>query len=432
MGRKSAWEDVICFAAVPESVSPNRTSERLRNLGFNVGLASPSAVRFRGSAREFRRRFGVELQPETAGADVVAAQLLRPKETVSSQYPEIDDLVFPSGVAFCRDVSATPLGSPAHTLTLPVGIRDPLRVNPVHAEGHTGRGVRVTMIDSGFWIDHPYFRRHGHKLTKSAFDEVHDKTHGHGTAMLANLLAVAPGAKVSGIALSGTTDQLYALQLAERALPDVVVCCWGTHRRSDPPVDHEQAKVNRLLRAGLEGLAKAGVCVVTAAGNRGQHQSITASSRDVISVGGVNFLGGNLEACDLSLSFDSAVVAGRHVPDVCGLAGSGDGRLIVAPVCPGSWKNRWFSYSGSGPDPRQSGYSCCSGTSSACAQVAGVVALMLSKHPSIRALAPAAKLAEIRRRLARTTPVTAGASATGERAPKACGAGLVNAELACV
>jgi hypothetical protein len=60
--------------------------------------------------------------------------------------------------------------------------------------------------------------------------------------------------------------------------------------------------------------------------------------------------------------------------------------------------------------------------------VAGVIALILSKHPG-------ADLAEIRQRLARAVDVTTGQSAMGDVAgpgpDDATGAGLVDAEEAC-
>ena len=152
----------------------------------------------------------------------------------------------------------------------------------------------------------------------------------------------------------------------------------------------------------------------------------------MIAVGGVHpnypFLSwDDLEASSYASSFDSKLYPGRHVPDVCGLVGrktaQGTAPLIMLPVQPGCALD--LPNTGATND----GWGIFSGTSAACPQVAGVVALMLEKKPG---LSPA----QVKQILINSAAIDVkkGQSANGDVAgpgwDAATGAGLVNAKWA--
>jgi hypothetical protein len=133
----------------------------------------------------------------------------------------------------------------------------------------------------------------------------------------------------------------------------------------------------------------------------------------------------DFEASSYASSFDSHFYPGRHVPDLCGLCGNNvndTAPLIMLPVQPGSTLD--YANTGSTDD----GWGIFSGTSAACPQVAGVVALVLEKDPS---LTPG----DVRTHLIDTAlDIKTGSSAMGDAAGNgpddATGAGLVNAKWA--
>lgn len=150
----------------------------------------------------------------------------------------------------------------------------------------------------------------------------------------------------------------------------------------------------------------------------------------------------DVEASSYASSFDSCLYPGRHVPDVCGLVGkavpcSDPSRrrapLIMLPVQSGCTIDADLAVSGPfgcSPDGTvpDDGWGIFSGTSAASPQVAGVVALMLEKDPT---LTPA----DVKTILKNTaTDVKVGNSAMGDPAgpgpDDATGAGLVNSKWA--
>jgi subtilisin family serine protease len=143
----------------------------------------------------------------------------------------------------------------------------------------------------------------------------------------------------------------------------------------------------------------------------------------------VNYPDLDFEASSYASSFDSTFYPGRQAPDLCGLTGRrvdiggrGFAPSLMLPVQPGSALDAITPSTGAGDD----GWGLFSGTSAACPQVAGVVALLLERDPT---LMPADVKQEL---VGSARDVTTGTTATGDAAgpgpDAATGAGLVDAK----
>jgi len=88
-----------------------------------------------------------------------------------------------------------------------------------HRLGHTGRGVRVGLADTGVG-GQQYFAAHGYRWTGDA-----GQAAAHGTGMAAVLFAVAPDITV--VSARVDNDPVAALQRLENEAVDLVLCSWG-------------------------------------------------------------------------------------------------------------------------------------------------------------------------------------------------------------
>ena len=104
-----------------------------------------------------------------------------------------------------------------------------MKADLAHRAGFTGRGVKVAMVDTG-WYRHPYFIERGYRvnatvLSPGASNPEHDEV-GHGTGESANIFAIAPDAEFTMIKMSpvnSTADFNTAVALR----PDIISCSWG-------------------------------------------------------------------------------------------------------------------------------------------------------------------------------------------------------------
>lgn len=301
----------------------------------------------------------------------------------------------------------------------------------VTADAGRGAGIKVAMIDNGFF-PHPYFAQNHYKLTvldspgvppgSETVDDI-----GHGTAMASNVFALAPDVELIGIKNSPTPSA--AVEVAVESGARILTCSWGWDREQSFPV------LEATLR---DAVVSDGLVLLFASGN-GQ-RAWPGSMPEVLSIGGVyaDLENGNaLQASNYASGFLSDLYPNRLVPDFCGLCGQQpNGIYIPMPTQPGSEKD--MSYGGN-PFPyfdeteKTDGWIVASGTSSAAPQIAGVVALLLE-----RAAQKGKNLSseDIRKLLASSaTAVTTGRNAfhfpASEQVPNiACGYGLVNAQQA--
>jgi serine protease AprX len=269
--------------------------------------------------------------------------------------------------------------------------------------GVTGRGIGVAILDSGI-APHPDLAGRivaavdftggqiGGALVAPADPGGHG-THvaglvaGDGTASGGAYAGVAPGANlidVRVIGASGSTNVstlIAGMQwvLAHRADYNIRVVNLSaggpatTSYRDDP------------LAAAAEVLVFAGITVVVSAGNEGPHdRSITSPGTDpyVITVGGIDDSGTATTADDGLASWSS-----RGVTPVDGLAKPdlvAPGRKVVSLRAPGSTLDlELLDRLVAGLDPLVPAYFRLSGTSMAAPVVAGVVALMLERSPTL-------------------------------------------------
>jgi hypothetical protein len=302
-----------------------------------------------------------------------------------------------------------------------------------HRQKWTGGNAKVAMIDSGFF-PHPFFAYNGYKLVPSASPgagDAEDDASGHGTGECANIFAIAPDCTVYGVK-SGPSAAT-SLETAIALGPDILSNSWGfdvDHQSRDQLKAFDPNFFNELIdiETILADAVQAGIIVVFAAGNG--HRAFPASMPQVIAAGGVTMHeDGSLEASSYASSFVSKLYPDRRVPDLCGIVGSAgpapQKQHIMLPVPP----NSNLDGENFPSNRKKSGWGIFSGTSAACPQLAGAIALM-------RDIRKRATTDEVRTALVKTaTDVTAGRTALADQAAAgndlATGAGLANARSAC-
>jgi serine protease AprX len=259
-----------------------------------------------------------------------------------------------------------------------------MQANKLHAQGNLGKGVKLAMVDTGFYPAHPYYVTSGYNVytTGSPVPGVNPDTdeYGHGTGIATNALGIAPA--VNFVSIKMDVNPTLAFKLAVRQKPNIITNSWGYDIDTGPSLPPSLIPLEIEIAHAVAN----GITVLFAAGN-GQH-AWPGSMAEVISVGGGYFDDNlNLQASSYASSFDSSIYPGRHVPDCCGLVGlAPHGVYIMMPTMPNSTVDNAFS-GGSFPNKDQTlgndGWLCASGTSSATPMVAGVVALLLEKDPGL-------------------------------------------------
>jgi serine protease AprX len=425
-------DNVDAFTSDPDVIAAAR--RELTNLGFSVRAESATTISIAGPQSRFEEVFGARLQKgEAAASPVGGAVFTAAQEPVVP--PVLSNLIEGVALPVPPEFHESPLpplasiGAGAYRyLFVPDEVALILNATRVHRNGTTGTDVKVAMVDTGFYR-HPFYDRHGYRvnatiLAPGAANPATDD-YGHGTGEAANIFATAPDCTLIPVKMGN--DPVGAFNAAVAQTPRVISCSWGLtpSQRDKAPCPPLNAYEAALAAAIADAVKNKKIVVCFSAGNG--HRAIPAGHPDIISVGGVhvNYPNLNLEASSYASSFDSCIWPGRHAPDVCGLVGknvSGTAPLVMLPVQPGCTLD--LPNTGAGND----GWGIFSGTSAACPQVAGVVALMLQKEPT---LSPA----DVKQKLKDTAiDVTAGTSATGQTAgpgpDAATGAGLVDAKWA--
>jgi subtilisin family serine protease len=439
---------VPLFAAegiTPENVEQYRSDpdvvtasvRELQRLGFSILQVSDTTISIGGTPERFEGVFGRALVRESKSVDdgdrtmeffqVAGAspeeQLLAPPGSLSGLLEGVA-LAEPPQLFESALPPLAPIGAGAYRyLFVPCEVGMLLNAARVHRLGTTGKGVNVAMVDTGQY-PHPYFNRYGFAVKATTLgpgtaDPAVDSD-GHGTGESANVFATAPDATLWPVKMGADTTGAFNAAIALK--PHVITNSWGYH------VDFPGAVLTpylKTLEAAVANAVSKGIVVCFAAGNG--HLAFPACHPSVIAVGGVhvNYPGLTFEASNYASSFVSNLYPGRRVPDVCGLVGRKVGSnapLIMLPVPPGSFSD--LPNTGAAND----GWGIFSGTSAACPQVAGIVALMLQKNPGITP-ANAKKVL-----LDSAVDVTAGTSSMGHPAGPgvdlATGAGLANAKWA--
>ncbi|MEU6093825.1 S8 family serine peptidase [Streptomyces sp. NPDC047079] len=244
------------------------------------------------------------------------------------------------------------------------------------AAGYNGKGVKVAVLDTGVYADHPDLK--GQVIESKNFSTAATTTDkvGHGTHV-ASIVAgtgakshgvykgVAPGAKIlSGKVLDddGYGDDsgiLAGMEWAAQQGADIVNLSLGG--TDTPGIDPLEAEVNKLSE-------QKGILFAIAAGNEGQMGDQTVgspgSAADALTVGAV-------DDGDKLASFSSRGPAldGTIKPDV-----TAPGVDITAAAAPGSLIDKEVG-------EKPAGYLTISGTSMATPHVAGAAAILKQQHP---------------------------------------------------
>jgi hypothetical protein len=454
-------ESVGQFASTP--VDSRTAIGKLVDKGFKVRAISPISVRVDGPAKLFQKHFGLKFEKKATEI----TEMYTPTDRTEANCLNLGSEVF-EGMAFPQPIelhggtkakakrvgrsanghngarrggrarraatlagpSATPPALGYYHLEVPDDIATILNAKPLHQQGIKGQGIKAAMIDSGFGWSHPYFQGKGYDLTVSMPEGSDVDANGHGTGESANFLAVAPKAKLFGLSMDGTIE---AFAMCRQQLGvQIISNSWGSAVDTDGPMGSWHPYWAQVL-AEIALCVASGIIVMFSGGNGGM--SVTASSPDTISVGGVyKAQDGTLMASDYASSFDSFRFQNHpnkkevHVPEVCGLCGLRPAATYIAlPIPPGCEIDRsrgGGSFPSKDETGKTDGWGVFSGTSAACPMTAGVVALILQQHPN-------ATLAEVRQRLYNARDVTTGQSSHGDAAgpgyDAATGYGLVDA-----
>jgi len=381
---------------------------------FQTGLRKRERTLKAGSREQTFQFFDTRKdapEPNSSGIPgAIFTSIQRPPLLFQSPLPppvKYFHLTAPGDVALLTNASA------AHRRRTPAGDRA------------TGAGVRVAMLDTGFFL-HPYHVRHGYRLNPvlaaDAIGPASVDPHGHGTGEVANIFACAPDVQVVGVKMGA--NPVLSFDRAMAFAPRIISNSWGYHLPGVTTLPLPLVP----LRLKILSIVARGVTVVFSGGNG--HIGFPSMMPEVIAVGGVySDNSGALRASDYASSFTSLIYPGRNVPDFCGLVGMRPrAAYIMLPIPKGCEIDTDL---GGVPFPNRDetttsdGWGVFSGTSAAAPQIAGIAALLLQKKPT---LTPN-QIKTILRGTA--VDVTTGTSSNGDAAgvgpDRATGTGLVNA-----
>ena len=427
--RRSVFaKDVFLTSTNIDDYRPSRdkaveVSHKLQNSGITVHHIGEFSISASCTKAKFDSFFGTKIRTHSLPPKAKAPKgyvMNAPGKSDSWTLPKVGNLnqlidrayIQHSPILFAGERTVPPHWKDKFRLRVPVDVAQILGASAVHRRTITGQGVKVAMVDTGFY-GHPYFKEQGYNFLAVAAPDTVDHTsdaNGHGTGECANLFATAPGINFIGVKMGNPT---LAFKTAIELRPDVITCSWGYS--VDLPNSSMPNWLKPLHLAVLDAVSR-GITVCFSSGNG--HYAFPGSMPEVISVGGVvvdqNL---NYSATKYTSGFMSTWFPGRQTPDVCGLCGTPPtADYIILPVQAGAALEKG------------SGWGAFSGTSASSPMVAGVCALLKEANPD---LTPN----EIKSILKYTSrDITAGTNAHGNNATQgpdgATGFGLVNADRA--
>lgn len=326
----------------------------------------------------------VSVEADAASLDYLRSRLgtraLRPVRSLRGEreMPAVD----PAETPFLhRSVSPYDAGPSSSQL-------EQIQIDRLHARGFTGHGVRILVLDTGFFLDHPAFEQlnviaqydfvFDDAITADQLPQDLPNQHRHGTGVLGTLAGFDEGELVGGapfaevllaktewVATETRVEEdnfVRALEWGEALGADMMTASLGyrlflsesdSFAYAPEDLDGDTAVTTRAV----DDLVALGVVAVTSAGNGGPEPQTLLTPADadsVLAVGAVDSLG-----VVATFSSRGPTADGRFKPDL-----AARGRLTV-----------WAETVGEEP------YSAVNGTSLAAPLVAGSVALVLEAHP---------------------------------------------------
>lgn len=423
--RRTGDNDTISFEVIPKSANKpsllsatelsaanvrqyfadraaiDEACRRLKNANLDVVRVGNTSITVQAPAARVASHFGVELAARDVGIFQNAQGLneTAPSFFISGKAEEkvlhaaddlsdvVDAAVLPTPHEFMQ--SPLPPSVGYHHLDIPGDVNLFLNTDKAHRLGFSGKGVRVAMVDTGFYR-HPFYISRGYNVDQAVLSPDSlgtnplDDLNGHGTSELGNACAGAPNAHFMPVK-TNLANATAAFATAVDLHPNIITNSWGRSLPT-PPFNAIPPDEIPLAAAIAEAVAR-GIVVCFSAGNG--HIGWPAMHEDVIAIGGVfAHPDGTLEASDYASSFTTPIFPGRQVPDVCGLVGMQPrGIYIMLPLQPGSSIDTGLS-GGAFPNGDETaaddGWACISGTSASCPQAAGVAALMLECCPDLK------------------------------------------------
>jgi hypothetical protein len=381
----------------PARITHAQAIKRLSDLGFKILAVSPYSISLEATSKLFTNTFGTELEPRNIwqvqnSRPMVEASFFAPAAGATWEPPTSLSgfveraYIQPPPIYF---ESVIPPKVNYFHLNVPHDVSLLMGANSVHRQGITGKGVKVVMIDTGFY-KHKYYKKQGYNATTMLAPgaiNVNDDEIGHGTAEAANVFANAPD--VSFIMLKSGDNATAAFKAAIDLKPDIITCSWGFDLTIAASRQHLTSIPNTLkpLQLEVSRAVALGITVIFSSGNG--HVGFPGMHPDVISVGGVYVdQDQQLSASNYASAFHSKPFPGRHVPDICGLVGLQPSAIyIMLPLQPGCKIDNQLSNGGAFPGGDETkpkdGWSAISGTSAAAPQVAGICALLKQKNPNL-------------------------------------------------
>jgi subtilisin family serine protease len=366
-----------------------RAATRLQDAGFDVLQVTRLTINIAGTVETYQQAFNTTITAEERptikqlGALTTATFLDSPDTPIpgliSTAGTRFEDVLEGVALEEPRYFMASSIFPPAKAywhLNVPGDISLAVNADRAHRTGITGLGIKVAMVDSG-WFKHPYFIGRGYRaapvvLGPGAANPLKDES-GHGTGESANIFAVAPDIDFMPVKMS-FVNTIASFNAAVALNPNIITCSWGSHKPTGPLSAADQA-----LAAAIAAAVAAGIIVIFSAGNG--HAGFPGQHPDVISAGGVfmNF-DETLQASNYASGFMSNIYPGRRVPDLCGLVGMRPKAIyIMLPLEPGDDIDVDLSggvHPNGDETTNNDGWAAFSGTSAAAPQLAGAAALI--------------------------------------------------------
>lgn len=387
-GHRINAETVANFVSEEEVIT--RAVNRLRDAGFQILQVSPMTINIAGSQATFERAFNTKLAAEErpvikpGGVHDTGTFIDCPETEMSGLIATagstMGDLIEGVAIEEPRYPMATSMFAPHKAywhLDVPAGVSLGCNADKAHRSGITGKGIKVAMVDSG-WFKHPFFVNRGYRaapvvLGPGAANPLKDES-GHGTGESANIFACAPDIELLPVKVN-FVNSLGAFNAAVGLTPHIITCSWG----SDTGTSTTLSAANQALAAAIAAAVAAGITVIFSAGNG--HVGFPGQHPDVISAGGVFMnIDESLRASNYASGFNSVIYPNRRVPDLSGLVGMKPGaNYLMLPLEPGD-EIDVVKAGGVFPNGDETanndGWAAFSGTSAAAPQLAGVAALI--------------------------------------------------------